>query len=139
MGSRSWRGVKLQSHLEQKLPLLRYRSKQMFASPIMLNRLTFVCLLIGENFRKNYGRKVCVCVAEVGAATKYLKPLRATPLHWPVVAATATTCISVIFFEIAKPLRATPLLRYRFYCPPPNQGQRKRGGSRQERQQTPSK
>ena len=29
--------------------------------------------------------------AEVGAATKYLKPLSATPLHWLVVAATATS------------------------------------------------
>ena len=45
---------------------------------------------------------------EVGAATKYLKPLRATPLHWLVVAATAT---SVTFRnrETATRYFATPL------------------------------
>ena len=34
--------------------------------------------------------KMCY-LPEVGAATKYLKPLRATPLHWLVVAATVTS------------------------------------------------
>ena len=49
--------------------------------------------------------------SEVGAATKFLKPLPLLPLPWLADTATAT---SATFFKIAKPLPATPLLRYRY-------------------------
>ena len=45
---------------------------------------------------------------EVGAATKFFKPLRATPLHWPVVAATATSA-TFLNRETATRYSATPL------------------------------
>ena len=58
---------------------------------------------------------------KVGAATKYLKPLRATPLHWLVVAATATSA------TFSKSRNGYALLRYSAIATtaPCNQGQRK--------------
>ena len=47
----------------------------------------------------------------MGAATKFWKPLPLLPLPWLSETATAT---SATFFKISKPLRATPLLRYRY-------------------------
>ena len=48
----------------------------------------------------------------IGAATKYLKPLCATPLHWPVVAATATSA------TFSKSRNRYALLRYHDSPPP---------------------
>ena len=44
--------------------------------------------------------------SEVGAATKHLKPLRATPLHWLIVAAIATSA------TFSKSRNRYALLRY---------------------------